>query len=102
MQIGTNHGALSDRIMNRYADTQLGMVESALEFARIARDLDYHAFVFSMKASNPKVMIAAYRLLLARLNGLDDEDARRGRGGSLRTPPRMGCNAPTSGFTLPS
>src|SRR2546423_7483683 len=67
MQIGTNHGALSDRIMNRYADTQLGMVESALEFARIARDLDYHAFVFSMKSSNPKVMINAYRLLVARL-----------------------------------
>jgi (E)-4-hydroxy-3-methylbut-2-enyl-diphosphate synthase len=67
MRIGTNHGSLSDRIMNRYGDTPLGMVESALEFARIARDLDYHAFVFSMKASNPKVMIAAYRLLVARL-----------------------------------
>src|SRR5205814_8698822 len=59
---------LSDRIMNRYGDTPLGMVESALEFARIARDLDYHAFIFSMKSSNPKVMIAAYRLLVARLN----------------------------------
>jgi len=68
MRIGTNHGSLSDRIMNRYGDTPLGMVESALEFARIARDLDYHAFVFSMKSSNPKVMIAAYRLLVARLN----------------------------------
>src|SRR5438034_258149 len=68
MRIGTNHGSLSDRILNRYGDTPLGMVESALEFARIARDLDYHAFVFSMKASNPKVMIAAYRLLVARLN----------------------------------
>ncbi len=67
MRIGTNHGSLSDRIMNRYGDTPLGMVESALEFARIARDLDYHAFVFSMKASNPKVMIAAYRLLIDRL-----------------------------------
>ena len=67
MRIGTNHGSLSDRIMNRYGDTPLGMVESALEFARIARDLDYHAFVFSMKSSNPKVMIAAYRLLVARL-----------------------------------
>ena len=70
MRIGTNHGSLSDRIMNRYGDTPLGMVESALEFARIARDLDYHDFVFSMKASNPKVMIAAYRLLVARLNEL--------------------------------
>ena len=68
MRIGTNHGSLSDRIMNRYGDTPLGMVESAFEFARIARDLDYHAFVFSMKSSNPKVMIAAYRLLVARLN----------------------------------
>jgi (E)-4-hydroxy-3-methylbut-2-enyl-diphosphate synthase len=68
MRIGTNHGSLSDRIMNRYGDTPLGMVESALEFARIARDLDYHAFVFSMKSSNPKVMIAAYRLLVARLS----------------------------------
>jgi (E)-4-hydroxy-3-methylbut-2-enyl-diphosphate synthase len=70
MRIGTNHGSLSDRIMNRYGDTPLGMVESALEFAQIARDLDYHAFVFSMKSSNPKVMIAAYRLLVARLNEL--------------------------------
>jgi (E)-4-hydroxy-3-methylbut-2-enyl-diphosphate synthase len=68
MRIGTNHGSLSDRIMNRYGDTPLGMVESALEFARIARALDYHAFVFSMKSSNPKVMINAYRLLVARLS----------------------------------
>jgi (E)-4-hydroxy-3-methylbut-2-enyl-diphosphate synthase len=67
MRIGTNHGSLSDRIMNRYGDTPLGMVESALEFARIARELDYHAFIFSMKSSNPKVMINAYRLLVARL-----------------------------------
>lgn len=67
MRIGTNHGSLSDRIMNRYGDTPLGMVESALEFARIARDLGYHDFVFSMKSSNPKVMIGAYRLLAARL-----------------------------------
>ncbi len=70
MRIGTNHGSLSDRILNRYGDTPLGMVESALEFAQIARDLDYHDFIFSMKASNPKVMIAAYRLLVARLNEL--------------------------------
>src|SRR6266481_725955 len=68
MRIGTNHGSLSDRIMNRYGDTPLGMVESALEFARIARDFDYHAFIFSMKSSNPKVMVAAYRLLVARLS----------------------------------
>ena len=67
MRIGTNHGSLSDRIMNRYGDTPLGMVESALEFAHIARDLGYHDFIFSMKASNPKVMICAYRLLVSRL-----------------------------------
>src|SRR5258707_7371081 len=67
IRIGTNHGSLSDRIMNRYGDTPLGMVESALEFARIARELGYHAFIFSMKASNPKVMISAYRLLVSRL-----------------------------------
>jgi (E)-4-hydroxy-3-methylbut-2-enyl-diphosphate synthase len=67
MRIGTNHGSLSDRIMNRYGDTPLGMVESALEFARIARRHDYHNFLFSMKASNPKVMIEAYRLLVAHL-----------------------------------
>src|SRR6266511_4612259 len=67
MRIGTKHGSLSDRILNRYGDTPLGMVESALEFARIASDLDYHDFVFSMKASNPKIMIECYRLLVARL-----------------------------------
>lgn len=67
MRIGTNHGSLSDRIMNRYGDTPLGMVESALEFANIARDLGYHDFVFSMKSSNPKVMIEAYRMLVTRL-----------------------------------
>lgn len=68
LRIGTNHGSLSDRIMNRYGDTPLGMVESAFEFARLARELDYHELVFSMKASNPKVMIEAYRLLAARLD----------------------------------
>lgn len=67
MRIGTNHGSLSDRIMNRHGDSPLGMVESALEFARLARELDFHDIVFSMKASNPKVMIQAYRLLVARL-----------------------------------
>ena len=70
MRIGTNHGSLSDRIMNRYGDTPLGMVESALEFARIAREHDYHNFKFSMKSSNPKVMIECYRLLVARLDEL--------------------------------
>ena len=70
LRIGTNHGSLSDRIMNRYGDTPLGMVESALEFARIARANDFHNFKFSMKSSNPKVMIECYRLLVARLNEL--------------------------------
>jgi (E)-4-hydroxy-3-methylbut-2-enyl-diphosphate synthase len=68
MRIGTNHGSLSDRIMNRFGDTPLGMVESALEFARIARKNNFHNFKFSMKASNPKVMIECYRLLVARLD----------------------------------
>lgn len=67
MRIGTNHGSLSDRIMNRFGDSPLGMVESALEFARIARKHDFHNFKFSMKSSNPKVMIECYRLLVARL-----------------------------------
>ncbi len=70
LRIGTNHGSLSDRIMNRYGDTPLGMVESALEFARIARANDFHNFKFSMKSSNPKVMIECYRLLVARLDEL--------------------------------
>ncbi len=70
LRIGTNHGSLSDRIMNRYGDTPLGMVESALEFARIARAQDFHNFKFSMKSSNPKVMIECYRLLAARLDEL--------------------------------
>ncbi len=67
MRIGTNHGSLSDRIMNRFGDTPLGMVESALEFARIARKHNFHNFKFSMKSSNPKVMIECYRLLVSRL-----------------------------------
>jgi (E)-4-hydroxy-3-methylbut-2-enyl-diphosphate synthase len=70
MRIGTNHGSLSDRIMNRFGDTPLGMVESALEFARIARANDFHNFKFSMKSSNPKVMVECYRLLVARLSEL--------------------------------
>ncbi len=67
LRIGTNHGSLSDRIMNRYGDTPLGMVESALEFLRIAEDHAFHAIILSMKASNPKVMIEAYRLLVQRM-----------------------------------
>jgi (E)-4-hydroxy-3-methylbut-2-enyl-diphosphate synthase len=67
MRIGTNHGSLSDRVMNRYGDTPLGMVESALEFLRIARSHNYHEMILSMKASNPKVMIQAYRLLVERM-----------------------------------
>jgi (E)-4-hydroxy-3-methylbut-2-enyl-diphosphate synthase len=68
MRIGTNHGSLSDRIMSRYGDTPLGMVESALEFLRICEDLDYYNIVLSMKASNPQVMIQAYRLLVQKLD----------------------------------
>ncbi len=64
MRIGTNHGSLSDRIMSRYGDTPMGMVESAMEFLRIARDKAYHNIVLSMKASNPQVMVQAYRLLV--------------------------------------
>jgi len=70
LRIGTNHGSLSDRIMNRFGDTPLGMVESALEFARICRRHNFHNFKFSMKSSNPKVMIECYRLLVARLDEL--------------------------------
>ena len=73
LRIGTNHGSLSDRIMNRYGDTPLGMVESALEFAHIARARDFHNFKFSMKSSNPKVMIECYRLLAARLAKLGSD-----------------------------
>ncbi|WP_346237912.1 (E)-4-hydroxy-3-methylbut-2-enyl-diphosphate synthase [Niabella insulamsoli] len=68
MRIGTNHGSLSDRIMSRYGDTPMGMVESAMEFLRIARDENYHQIVLSMKASNPQVMVQAYRLLIKQMN----------------------------------
>ena len=74
LRIGTNHGSLSDRIMNRFGDTPLGMIESALEFAHICRKHDFHNFKFSMKSSNPKVMIECYRLLVARLNELDEQE----------------------------
>ena len=67
MRIGTNHGSLSDRIMNRFGDTPLGMVESALEFVRICEDLDYYSIVLSMKSSNPQVMVQAYRLLIQKM-----------------------------------
>jgi len=67
LRIGTNHGSLSDRIMNRYGDTPLGMVESALEFLRIAESHSFNQIILSMKASNPKVMIQAYRLLVERM-----------------------------------
>tara|TARA_B100002052_G_scaffold298156_1_gene330789 strand:- start:1203 stop:3005 length:1803 start_codon:yes stop_codon:yes gene_type:complete len=67
MRIGTNHGSLSDRIMNRYGDTPLGMVESALEFARICEIYNFHNIVFSMKASNPIIVVQAYRLLVKKM-----------------------------------
>ena len=67
MRIGTNHGSLSDRIMSRYGDTAMGMVESAMEFLRIARSLDYHQIILSMKSSNPQVMVQAYRLLVQQM-----------------------------------
>src|ERR1700748_755341 len=68
MRIGTNHGSLSDRIMSRYGDTPIGMVESAMEFLRIARDENYHQIVLSMKSSNPLVMVQAYRLLVQKMD----------------------------------
>ncbi|MBT3518612.1 MAG: (E)-4-hydroxy-3-methylbut-2-enyl-diphosphate synthase [Candidatus Marinimicrobia bacterium] len=68
MRIGTNHGSLSDRIMSRYGDTPLGMVESAMEFLRIAEDENYHNIILSMKASNTQVMVQAYRLLVKTMN----------------------------------
>lgn len=67
MRIGTNHGSLSDRIMSRYGDTPMGMVESAMEFLRIARYESFHNIVLSMKASNPQVMVQAYRLLIQQM-----------------------------------
>ncbi|MCP5469797.1 MAG: (E)-4-hydroxy-3-methylbut-2-enyl-diphosphate synthase [Chlamydiales bacterium] len=70
IRIGTNHGSLSDRIMNRYGDTAAGMVESALEFTRVCRKLDFHDIIYSMKASNTHVMIEAYRLLVEKMREL--------------------------------
>ena len=74
MRIGTNHGSLSDRIMSRFGDTPLGMVESALEYLRICEDHNYHNIVLSMKASNPLVMVHAYRLLVDKLNNSNLKD----------------------------
>jgi (E)-4-hydroxy-3-methylbut-2-enyl-diphosphate synthase len=68
MRIGTNHGSLSDRIMSRYGDTPMGMVESAMEFLRIARYENFHQIILSMKASNPQVMVQAYRLLIQQMD----------------------------------
>ena len=68
LRIGTNHGSLSDRIMSRYGDTAIGMVESAMEFLRIARDENFHQIVLSMKSSNPQVMVYAYRLLIKSMH----------------------------------
>jgi (E)-4-hydroxy-3-methylbut-2-enyl-diphosphate synthase len=73
MRIGTNHGSLSDRIMSRYGDTAVGMVESAMEFLRIARAQDYHNIMLSMKSSNPLVMVQAYRLLVQHMMDEFDE-----------------------------
>lgn len=68
MRIGTNHGSLSDRIMSRYGDSPIGMVESAMEFLRIAREESYHQIILSMKSSNPQVMVQAYRLLVQKMD----------------------------------
>ena len=68
MRIGTNHGSLSDRIMSRYGDSPVGMVESALEFLRICEDESYYNIVLSMKSSNPQIMVQAYRLLVQKLD----------------------------------
>ena len=71
LRVGTNHGSLSDRLMNRYGDTPEGMVESAMEFLRICKNENYHEIVLSMKSSNPIVMVEAYRLLA---NCMDNEN----------------------------
>jgi (E)-4-hydroxy-3-methylbut-2-enyl-diphosphate synthase len=99
MRIGTNHGSLSDRIMSRYGDTPLGMVESALEFLNICRDENYHEIVLSMKASNPQVMVQAYRLLVSRMNaaGMDYPlhigvtEAGDGDDGRIKSAIGIGC-----------
>jgi len=98
MRIGTNHGSLSDRIMNRYGDTPAGMLESALEYARVCRAHDFHDIVFSMKASNTKVKIEAYRLLVAAMMELGWDyplhlgvtEAGEGEDGRIRSAIGMG------------
>ncbi len=99
MRIGTNHGSLSDRIMSRYGDTPLGMVESALEFVRICQELDYHQIVLSMKASNPQVMVQAYRLLVQKMEAegmnyplhLGVTEAGGGEDGRIKSAVGIGC-----------
>lgn len=99
MRIGTNHGSLSDRIMSRYGDTPLGMVESAMEFLRICRDNDYHEIVLSMKASNPQVMVQAYRLLVNHMMAegmnyplhLGVTEAGEGEDGRIKSAVGIGC-----------
>ncbi|MGI9542461.1 MAG: (E)-4-hydroxy-3-methylbut-2-enyl-diphosphate synthase [Cyclobacteriaceae bacterium] len=100
MRIGTNHGSLSDRIMSRYGDTPLGMVESALEFLRICQAYDYHEVVLSMKASNTQVMVQAYRLLVHKLEEegmppyplhLGVTEAGEGEDGRIKSAVGIGC-----------
>ncbi len=102
MRIGTNHGSLSDRIMNRFGDSPLGMVESALEFAALARELDYHDLVFSMKSSNPKVMVQAYRLLVSRLEALNECGMGNGECGTEASRAARGSTIPNSEFRIPN
>jgi (E)-4-hydroxy-3-methylbut-2-enyl-diphosphate synthase len=95
LRIGTNHGSLSDRILNRYGDTPEGMVESALEFVRICERNGYHDIILSMKASNPKIMIAAYRLARGahgrRKHGLSLSSGRHRSRGRGRWPHQVRC-----------
>ena len=100
MRIGTNHGSLSDRIMSRYGDTPLGMVESALEFLRICQEHNYHQVVLSMKASNTQVMVQAYRLLVHKLEEegmpsyplhLGVTEAGEGEDGRIKSAVGIGC-----------
>jgi (E)-4-hydroxy-3-methylbut-2-enyl-diphosphate synthase len=99
MRIGTNHGSLSDRILSRYGDTPLGMVESAMEFLRICEDEEYYNIVLSMKASNPQVMVQAYRLLIMKMQAeemnyplhLGVTEAGDGEDGRIKSAVGIGC-----------
>lgn len=99
MRIGTNHGSLSERIMSKYGDTPLGMVESTMEFLRICKDLNFHNIVVSMKASNPSVMINAYRLLVSKMKYEGDiyplhlgvTEAGDGEDGRIKSAIGIGC-----------